>query len=87
MSSIIKRIFQQHPATVGETYGQHFVVAMGFGLRLLGAGLAAMVHALVPCLFDTTARRTVYELNDLLSNRGAPEPTGHSRSALGVHTD
>jgi len=33
----LKSKFTDHPATVGENYGEHFVSAMGFPLSLLQA--------------------------------------------------
>ncbi len=46
--------FTEHPATVGETYGQHFVSAMGFSLSLLRAAFYCAVHAVLPWMFVTT---------------------------------
>jgi hypothetical protein len=65
----IARIFTEHPATVGETYGQHFVVAMGFGLRMIGAGAASMVHACLPFLFVRTGSTNVARLHAVMSAR------------------
>ena len=47
----LPRSFVDHPRSVGETYGEHFAVATGFGLRLIAAGLACLVHACVPAWF------------------------------------
>jgi len=58
-------LFTAHPASVGETYGQHFCFALGFGVRMMLGGLAAAVHAVFPFLFVTTASRTLDELNAL----------------------
>jgi len=55
--------FTAHPASVGETYGQHFAFALAFGVRMTLGGLAAMVHALFPFTFVTTASRTLDDLN------------------------
>jgi hypothetical protein len=54
--------FTTHPASVGETYGQHCRFALRFGTRMLLGGAAAMVHAFFPFLFVTTAGR----INDAL---------------------
>ena len=54
--------FTTHPASVGETYGQHFRFALRFGTRMLLGGVAAIVHAFFPFLFVTTAGR----MNDAL---------------------
>jgi len=53
------RSFVEHPASVDETYFEHFCFALKFSSRLLGASFAAMIHALIPALFETTASRTV----------------------------
>ena len=47
--------FTAHPASVGETYGQHFRFASRFGPPV--SATAAMVHAVLPFLFVTTASR------------------------------
>ena len=42
-----------HPASVGETYPEHFLFASRFGLKLIGAGLAkAMVKRLIAAGYD-----------------------------------
>jgi len=55
--------FTAHPASVGETYAQHFRFALGFGVRMTLGGLAAVVHAILPCLFVTTASGALEKLN------------------------
>ena len=57
------KLLTDHPATVGETYGEHCRSAWGFGLRLLAAGLACCVHGLLPFLCVTTGSRTVTMLH------------------------
>ncbi len=69
MSKPIARLFLDHPRSVNETYPQHFAVAMGFALRLMGAGFAALVHALIPALFKTTASQEIRRLNALIETR------------------
>ena len=54
--------FTAHPASVGETYGQHLRFALRFGALMTAGGLAALVHALLPFLFVTTAGRISDEL-------------------------
>ena len=51
---MIAEMFTRHPASVGETYGEHMLVASSFGLKLLLAALACFVHALLPFLFERT---------------------------------
>ena len=64
MSSSSKLSFTEHPATVGETYGQHFQTAMGFSVRMIGGGLACMVHAFLPFLFESTGSRAIRGLHE-----------------------
>lgn len=65
--------FTAHPASVGETYGEHFRFALAFGARMTLGGLAAMLHAVLPFLFITAASRRLDELNGL-RDRGKPRP-------------
>jgi hypothetical protein len=51
--------FVDHPQSVGETYREHFAVATGFGMRLIAAGLACLVHACVPAWFTRSGSRAV----------------------------
>jgi hypothetical protein len=66
--------FTAHPASVGQTYGEHFAFALAFGLRMALGGLAAIVHAVFPFVFITTASRTVDELNALRGRGRQPAP-------------
>jgi hypothetical protein len=63
MQNLIDRYFLAHPRSVNETYAEHAGVAFRVALRLLGAGLAAAVHAVLPFLFVTTASRTIRALH------------------------
>lgn len=56
-TSWIDRWFLAHPASVDETYFQHMRFAIGFAFWLCVAGGAALVHAVVPALCETTASR------------------------------
>ncbi len=55
MKRTIEAAFLDHPNSVGESYSEHFMFASRFGLKLIGAGLAAMVHGLLPFAFESTA--------------------------------
>ena len=61
--------FVDHPHSVGETYPEHFAAATGFGLRLIAAGLACLVHACVPAWFTRSASRAVRGLASELDAR------------------
>jgi hypothetical protein len=66
--------FSDHPASVGESYGQHLGAAWRFAFTLLGAGLAALVHGLLPFAFEHTASGAVQRLNARMSARRASGP-------------
>ncbi|WP_298022382.1 DUF6356 family protein [uncultured Parasphingopyxis sp.] len=53
-----------HLQEVDENYGEHFVAASGFGLRMIGAGLLCVIHGLLPFAFKRTASDTVLALHD-----------------------
>lgn len=63
--------FAEHPHSVGETYGQHLETAWSFAFALLGAGLAALAHGLLPFLFEHTASDAVQRLNARMIARRA----------------
>jgi hypothetical protein len=57
--------FTAHPASVGETYLQHFAFAFRFGARMLAGGAAATIHSVFPFLFVTTASRISDQLVEM----------------------
>lgn len=69
---MLRRIFIEHPESVGETYSEHLSVASWYGVRLLGAGLACMVHAVLPCLFVRTGSATIERLHGHMTGRLGP---------------
>ena len=76
---MIERLFLRHPRSIGESYGEHFTTAGGFGLQLISGGVACLVHALVPAWFEHSASNTVHRLHDFMMARrarGAAEPHG-----------
>jgi len=67
---MITRIFFDHPASIDESYGEHARFAFGFSVKLFVAAGAALVHSLLPCLFEKTASRIVGDLYAKTHNRG-----------------
>ncbi|MCB1385497.1 MAG: hypothetical protein KDJ80_06110 [Nitratireductor sp.] len=67
---VINRLFTDHPASVDETYFEHAKFAGRFSLVLFAAAFAALVHALIPALFEKTASRLVRGLYERTHNRG-----------------
>ncbi|MEQ6203936.1 DUF6356 family protein [Sulfitobacter sp. HNIBRBA2951] len=66
---MINRIFFAHPATVDETFFQHMRFAGAFSAKLFLAGGAALVHAVIPCLFEKTASTIINDLHARMHNR------------------
>ena len=61
--------FTRHPREVGESYPEHFAIASRFGLKMIGGGLACLVHAVCPFLCERTGSETVRGLNASLCKR------------------
>ena len=70
------RLFLDHPHSLGMTWAGHGAGAVRIGVELLGAGLAALVHAAVPGWFTQTAGKTVARIYDHIQGRraGAANP-------------
>ena len=58
-----------HLDETGETYGEHCGKAAGFGLRMIVGGLACIVHAIFPFLFEKAGSDTVRHLHGTLCKR------------------
>ena len=75
-SGLFGRMFADHPRSLGMTWAGHGIGAVGISLRLIGAGIACLIHALVPAWFTQTAGRTVTTMHDEIVKRkaGAANP-------------
>ena len=69
---MIRRIFLDHPASVGETYREHALFAASVGWTMFVGSLACFVHALVPALFPTTGSSTIMNLHERVANAQRP---------------
>ena len=65
---MIRKIFLDHPASVGESYGEHGVFAASVGWTMFVGSLACFVHAVVPALFQTTGSRAIKNLHERVTN-------------------
>ncbi len=74
---MLGRLFVDHPRSLGLSWLEHGAGAVRIGVKLIAAGLAALVHALVPGLFTDTAGRTVTEtyhyIQKIKAASGKPE--------------
>lgn len=71
MTTRITRLFTAHPQSVDETYFEHMAFAGKFSLKLFGAAFAALIHAILPFLFEKTASTIVRQLYERTHNRAA----------------
>ena len=75
---MIRRIFLDHPRTVGETYREHFGVAAGFGAKMIWGGMKAVAHAFVPSICKTSGSDTVRSLHAKLVEKRAATAQMHT---------
>jgi hypothetical protein len=69
----MKSLFEEHPNSVGESYLMHMLQAGRFAGRLLLAGVACLIHAVLPFMFEKTASGAIAELHDrMVLNRARP---------------
>jgi hypothetical protein len=71
-----------HLAGVGESYFEHMHFAMLVGALAVGAGLACMLHAVVPGICQTSCSRAVASLQRLFADRSQLGSTVAENSAL-----
>ena len=73
---MLAQLFQDHPKSLGMSWWEHGAGAIVIGGRMVCAGIACMVHAVVPALFTETAGKTVMSLHDHMVKRkaGAANP-------------
>lgn len=65
-----RELFLAHPRAVDESYFEHMAFAARFAALLLTAAFCALVHAILPFLFERTASRIVAKLYARTHNRG-----------------
>ncbi len=56
--------FKDHPNSVGETYIEHAKFASLSGVRLIIAGIACIIHGILPFLFVRTGSETTAHLHE-----------------------
>jgi hypothetical protein len=64
-------LFTRHPDALGETYTQHFGHALSYSGRMFLAGGAALIHAILPFLFEKTASNMIKAMYAEMTARGA----------------
>jgi len=62
--SVFRSLFTEHPASVDETYSEHFGSALSFGTKMILAGVACVVHGVLPAVFVTRGSDTIRALHE-----------------------
>ena len=65
------RLFAEHPRSLGMSWAQHGSGAVKVGFQLIGAGCAALIHAVIPGIFGETASKTVVRIHDHIQDLNA----------------
>jgi uncharacterized protein DUF6356 len=82
MRATLRRLFTEHPGSIGETYAEHASHAAGYGAFMLLGALACFVHAAVPGVCTSTGSRITARLYDrIVVNRSRLAPHVHRLSA------
>lgn len=69
MKNGVKELFTAHPNSVDESYFEHLAFAGKFSMKLFFAASVALVHAILPFLFEKTAGNIIKELYGRIHNR------------------
>ena len=70
MITATKKLFLTHPQSVDESYLEHMAFAGRFSGKLFLAAGAALVHAVLPFMFEKTASGMIAEMYARTHNRG-----------------
>ena len=73
---MLDKLLMEHPRDIGESYGEHAGHALFIGIKLMTAGLACLVHAVLPGLFVRTASAAVP------GRSGSDDPAHRTRGSL-----
>jgi hypothetical protein len=75
-AGLADRLFLEHPRSLGMSWAGPGVGAVVIGVRLVGAGCACLVHAVVPGMFTQTAGKTITDMHAHMVKRkaGAANP-------------
>ena len=77
---IIEKI-TDHPASVGQTYFEHFKFAVKVSKSLLKAFSACLIHAIYPPVHKNTASATIAELHNRIEQRKVSELIDNSHDS------
>ena len=58
----MKNMFTEHPHSINESYFQHLKFALIFGLKMIIGGIACVLHAIFPFIFEKTGSNILMEM-------------------------
>ena len=70
----LTNLFTAHPESVDESYFEHMGFAARVSFMLFLAACAALLHAIFPFLFESTASKIIKKLHDRTAHRGSDAP-------------
>ncbi len=73
----MKTLFTEHPASVGESYGEHFVAAGTFAASMALGTIACLIHAVFPFLYVKTGSGIITGLHDRMVTNRVKEENKH----------
>lgn len=65
----INKLFIEHPHSVGMTYPQHCCFSFSIANYFLLASVQAYIHAIIPCMFQTSSSDCVNDINGIINSR------------------
>ena len=60
---------KKHLNSVNESYFEHMNIATNVGLKMLSGGLMALIHSIVPGIFQTDASNKIKELYEFINKK------------------
>ena len=58
---------KKHLKSVNESYIEHMSIATNVGFKMLSGGLMALLHGIVPGIFQTDASNKIKELYEFIN--------------------
>ena len=58
---------QEHLKRINESYSEHMSVAFKVGSKMITGGLMALIHGLIPAIFERNASNGIKELYNFIN--------------------
>ena len=60
---------QEHLNSVNESYAKHMSVAFKVGSKMTASGFMALIHGLIPAIFERNASNRIKELYNFINQK------------------